>query len=200
MKIVKTTALTTSLNRGNPILEYWGQMERQEIIVPQKIYKLYKKLSNDIVNPRDHWIYDDARAWHIIDFVEKYCKHSKGKWGGKPIRLELWQKALLAAAFGFIDKHTRKRKYKVVFLSIARKNGKSTLSAGVGLYLMVADGEPGAEVYAVATKEEQAKIIWNDAKRMVNKSPALKKRIKTLSQSTQRTWQVRGFELQAIGV
>lgn len=180
MKIVKTTALTTSLNRGNPILEYWGQMERQEIIVPQKIYKLYKKLSNDIVNPRDPWIYDDARAWHIIDFVEKYCKHSKGKWGGKPIRLELWQKALLAAAFGFIDKHTRKRKYKVVFLSTARKNGKSTLSAGVGLYLMVADGEPGAEVYAVATKEEQAKIIWNDAKRMVNKSPALKKRIKTL--------------------
>ncbi|HRC81354.1 MAG TPA: terminase large subunit [Sedimentibacter sp.] len=166
--------------RPNPILQYWEQIEQGKIAVSQKVYKQYKKLVNDILNPRDPWVYDNDRAWHAIDFIEKYCKHSKGKWGGKPVILELWQKALIAAAFGFIDKNTGLRKYTEVLLIVARKNGKSTLSAAVGLYLMIADGEPGAEIYAVATKEDQAKIIWKEAKRMVKKSPALNKRIKCL--------------------
>lgn len=177
------TASTTSSardKRPNPILQYWEQIEQGKIAVSQKIYKQYQKLASDILNPRDPWIYDNARAWHVIDFIEKYCKHSKGKWGGKPVILELWQKALIAAAFGFIDKNTGLRKYTEVLLIVARKNGKSTLSAAVGLYLMIADGEPGAEIYAVATKEDQAKIIWKEAKRMVKKSPALNKRIKCL--------------------
>lgn len=167
-------------NRPNPILQYWEQIEQGKIAVSQKVYKQYKKLVNDILNPRGPWIYGNDRAWHAIDFIEKYCKHSKGKWGGKPVILELWQKALIAAAFGFIDKNTGLRKYTEVLLIVARKNGKSTLSAAVGLYLMIADGEPGAEIYAVATKEDQAKIIWKEAKRMVKKSPALNKRIKCL--------------------
>lgn len=168
-------------NRPNPILQYWEQIEQGKIVVSQKVYKQYKKLVNDILNPREPWIYDNDRAWHAIDFIERYCKHSKGrKWGGKPFILELWQKALIAAAFGFIDKNTGLRKYTEVLLIVARKNGKSTLSAAVGLYLMIADGEPGAEIYAVATKEDQAKIIWKEAKRMVKKSPALCKRIKCL--------------------
>jgi len=166
--------------RPNPILQYWEQIEQGKIAVSQKVYKQYKKLVNDVLNPRDPWIYDNDRAWHAIDFIEKYCKHSKGKWGGKPVILELWQKALIAAAFGFINKNTGLRKYTEVLLIVARKNGKSTLSAAVGLYLMIADGEPGAEIYAVATKEDQAKIIWKEAKRMVKKSPALNKRIKCL--------------------
>jgi phage terminase large subunit-like protein len=182
---MRMTALMTSLAgskipRPNPILQYWEQIEQGKIAVSQKVYKQYKKLVNDILNPREPWIYDNDRAWHAIDFIEKYCKHSKGKWGGKPVILELWQKALIAAAFGFIDKNTRLRKYTEVLLIVARKNGKSTLSAAVGLYLMIADGEPGAEIYAVATKEDQAKIIWKEAKRMVKKSPALNKRIKCL--------------------
>ena len=177
---MKMTALMTSSERSNPILQYWEQIEKGKIAVSQKVYKQYKKLVNDILNPREPWAYDNDRAWHAIDFIEKYCKHSKGKWGGKPVILELWQKALIAAAFGFIDKNTGLRKYTEVLLIVARKNGKSTLSAAVGLYLMIADGEPGAEVYAVATKEDQAKIIWKEAKRMVKKSPALNKRIKCL--------------------
>lgn len=177
-----TASMTSSTgsNRPNPILQYWEQIEQGKIAVSQKVYKQYKKLVNDILNPRDPWVYDNDRAWHAIDFIEKYCKHSKGKWGGKPVILELWQKALIAAAFGFINKNTGLRKYTEVLLIVARKNGKSTLSAAVGLYLMIADGEPGAEVYAVATKEDQAKIIWKEAKRMVKKSPALNKRIKCL--------------------
>lgn len=180
---MKMTALTNSSERSerpNPILQYWEQIEQGKTAVSQKVYKQYKKLVCDILNPRDPWVYDNNRAWHAIDFIERYCKHSKGKWGGKPVILELWQKALVAAAFGFIDKNTGLRKYTEVLLIVARKNGKSTLSAAVGLYLMIADGEPGAEIYAVATKEDQAKIIWKEAKRMVKKSPALSKRIKCL--------------------
>ena len=84
-----------------------------------------------------------ARANHAIEFVENYCKHSKGKLGGKPFILELWQKALVAATFGIIHKISRLRKYREVMLMVARKNGKSTLSAAIGLYMQLADEEPG---------------------------------------------------------
>jgi phage terminase large subunit-like protein len=104
----------------------------------------------------------------------------RGVFGGKPFILELWQKALIAAAFGMVHKIDGTRKYQEVVLIVARKNGKSTLAAAVGLYLQIADGEPGAEVYACATKKDQAKIIWLEAKRMVRKSPVLRKRMKTL--------------------
>jgi phage terminase large subunit-like protein len=164
----------------NPIKEYWRQIKEKEVVVSLKVYKVYKKLVQDLEVVRDPWIYDEKRANHAINFIEKYCKHSKGKWGGKPVILELWQKALIAAAFGFIDKKTGCRKFTEVLLIVARKNGKSTLAAAVGLYLQIADGEPGAEVYAVATKKDQAKLIWLEAKRMVKKSPALNKRIKPL--------------------
>lgn len=172
--------LMNSSTTNNYILQYWEQIENGNEIVSLKVKKQYKKLVNDILHPREPWIYDDKKAMHVITFIEKYCKHSKGRWGGKPLILELWEKALLSAAFGFVHRETGLRKYTEVLLIIGRKNGKSTLAAAVGLYLLIADGEPGAEVYAVATKKDQAKIIWNEAKRMVKKSPALRKRIKCL--------------------
>ena len=123
--------------------------------------------------------YSPSRANHILEFAENYCRHSKGKLGGQLVVLELWEKAMLAAMFGFIDDEGRRR-YREVVLIVAKKNGKSLISSIVGLYLQVGDGEPGAEVYAVATKKDQAKIIWGEAKRMVNKSPELRKLIKPL--------------------
>lgn len=86
---------------------------------------------------------------------------------------------MLATVFGFIDINGL-RKYREALLIVGKKNGKSLLASGVGLYMLVADSEPGPEVYAVATKRDQAKIIWTEAKRMVRKSPALLRRIKTL--------------------
>ena len=114
-----------------------------------------------------------------LNFAENYCGHSKGKFGGKPVRLELWEKAHLAAVFGFIDDDGL-RKYRESLLIVGKKNGKSLLASIVGLYMLMADGEPGPEVYAVATKKDQSKIIWLEAKRMIRKSPALSKRAKTL--------------------
>ena len=98
--------------------------------------------------------------------------------GGKPVILELWEKAMLATIFGFINIEGV-RKYQFAELIIGKKNGKSLISSCVGLYLQSADGEPGPEIYSVATKRDQAKIIWQESKRMVKKSPALSKRLKT---------------------
>mgnify|MGYP001004896509 CR=1 FL=1 len=167
----------------NPILEYrqWINLNRRNRrSVSTKIYKVYKELVRIISDPKSEWEYDPAKANHAIEFIENYCRHSKGALGGKPFILELWQKALVAATFGIVHKIDGTRKYQEVLLVVARKNGKSTLAAAIGLYLQIADGEPGAEIYACATKKDQAKIIWLEAKRMVRKSPVLRKRMKTL--------------------
>lgn len=165
----------------NPIIEYHNKIESGKEIVSKKVKKVYSHIVNDIIlNPDSEWEYDVDKASHAVEFIEKYCKHSKGNLGGKPFILELWQKALLAAMFGVVHKIDGTRKYQEVILIVARKNGKSTLAAAVALYLMIADGELGPEIYAVATKKDQAKIIWLEAKRMVQKSPVLRKRIKPL--------------------
>lgn len=168
----------------NPIRDYWLWIESNKQsgknVVSQKVYKVYKHLIDTMDDNNSIWEYDSSKANHAIEFVENYCKHSKGSMGGKPFIMELWQKALVAATFGMVHKIDRTRKHREVLLVVARKNGKSTLSAAIGLYMQIADGEPGAEVYACATKKDQAKIIWLEAKRMVKKSRALLKRIKPL--------------------
>lgn len=165
----------------NPIIEYHKQIQSKKVVVSDKIKRVYRHLVQDIIeNESSEWEYDEAKSEHAIKFIEKYCKHSKGKLGGKPLKLELWQLALIASMFGIVHKVDGTRKFQEVLLIVARKNGKSTLAAAVGLYLMVADNELGPEIYAVATKKDQAKIIWLEAKRMVRKSPVLKKRIRPL--------------------
>lgn len=148
------------------------------LVVSDKIRRTYSKIINDLTHP-DEFFYSARRANHVLEFAENFCHHSKGKAGGQIVELELWEKAMLATIFGFVD-NSGLRKYQRAVLIIGKKNGKSLLASIVGLYLLVADGEAGAEVYAVATKKDQSKIIWSESKRMVNKSPFLKKKIKTL--------------------
>ncbi len=162
----------------NPILEYWQAIQDGREVVCKKIYKTYKHLVDELNRPGEYF-YSPSRANHVIEFFENYCHHSKGKFGGKLVELELWEKALLAAVFGFVDVEGH-RQYRKALLIVGKKNGKSLLASGVGLYMQTADGEPGPEVYAVATKKDQAKIIWQESKRMVKKSPALLKRVKPL--------------------
>lgn len=163
----------------NPILEYYNQIVNSEIVVSNKVRKTFEKIVFDLTDNTSEYYYSNKRANHVIEFIENFCRHSKGKMGGQKVVLELWEKAILASIFGFIDINGN-RKYREAILIVGRKNGKSLLSSAVGLYLMVADGEPGAEIVSVATKRDQAKIIWLESRRMVRKSPALMKRIKTL--------------------
>lgn len=167
----------------SPIMEYYSQIKGGKVTVSRKVQRIYQKLTEDLSGSTGAdgtmYHYSPSRANHILEFAENYCRHSKGKLGGQLVVLELWEKAMLAAMFGFIDDEGRRR-YREVVLIVAKKNGKSLISSIVGLYLQVGDGELGAEVYAVATKKDQAKIIWGEAKRMVNKSPELRKLIKPL--------------------
>ena len=176
------------------IEEYYNKISSGEIVACKKIKAVYKKLVNDLKKPKkvsflnkitdeieEHtYIFDEKKANRPIQFIEKYCKHSKGKWAGKPVILELWQKAHIQALYGFVDKETGLRKYRKFVLFVGKKNGKSTEGSGLGLYQLTSDGEGGAEIYSVATKKDQAKIIWEEAKRMAAKSPALNKRTRRL--------------------
>lgn len=162
----------------NPILDYWNKIESGKIKVCRKTYLWYQYLAHWVNNPGEYF-YSSKRANHILEFAENYCRLSKGAGAGSLVRLELWEKALLAAVFGFVDINGN-RACREALLIVAKKNGKSLLASIVGLYLLVGDSEPGPEVYAVATKKDQAKIIWNEAKRMVRKSPSLLRRIKPL--------------------
>lgn len=164
----------------NPVLEYWKQIESGKVVVGDKIKRVYKKLVADIKNDQSEYEFDEAKAQHAINFVEKFCKHSKGKMGGKPFELELWQKAMTAALFGFVHKIDGIRKYKEFILIVARKNGKSMWGSAIALYMLMADGEPGPEVVSAATKKDQSKIIWLESKRIVKKSPILNKRVRSL--------------------
>ena len=162
----------------NPILQYYAQIKSKKVTVSKAIEKWYRYLVWHIQNP-DEYFYSSKRANHIIEFAENFCKFSKGATGGQPVRLELWEKAHLAAVFGFVDINGNRQCRESLFI-VGKKNGKSLLASIVGLYMQIGDGEPGPEVYAVATKRDQASIIWKESKRMVNKSPQLRKRIKPL--------------------
>ena len=117
----------------NPIREYYNQIVDGDIVVSDRVRRVYKHLVDKLETP-EQYIYDKDRAEVAIDFIELFCKHSKGKWAGKPVKLELWQKALIAALFGFVDKDTKVREYQELILIVARKNGKSTLAAAIGLF------------------------------------------------------------------
>lgn len=176
------------------IEEYYNWLLKNPDKANHKILVVYKKLVEDLKVPKQvtffnkiteenethTYIFDQKKANLPIQFIEYFCKHSKGKWAGKPVKLELWQKALIQAGWGFVDQDTGLRKYKKVLFFVARKNGKSTLDSGLSLYMLTKDGEGGAEVYSVATKRDQAKIVWDEAKRMIKKSPALASRIRCL--------------------
>ena len=85
----------------NPILEYWEEIEKGNINVGDKIRRTYKKVVKDIKYPGEYF-YSPKRGNHILEFAENFCRHSKGKCGGKRVKLELWEKAHLATVFGFI--------------------------------------------------------------------------------------------------
>ncbi|QND86407.1 Phage terminase large subunit [Chromobacterium vaccinii] len=112
-------------------------------------------------------------AAHALAFFPRYCRHFEGEWSGQPVELAPWQAFWIAVEFGWYNRDGRRR-FRTFYEEVARKNGKSTKLAGLGLYLFAADKEAGAQVYTAATKLEQAKITHAAAEMMVAKSPALR--------------------------
>lgn len=160
------------------ISEYYNLITSNNKLASRKVILAYKNLIVWL-DKNDDIFYDEKRALHVIEFIERFCRSSKGKTGGQLIKLLLWQKAFLSVLFGVTNKSTNKRQFRRAVLYVGRKNGKSALASAIANYLLLADGEVGAEIYSVATKKDQAKIVWAESEKMVKQSPLLKKYLKT---------------------
>jgi phage terminase large subunit-like protein len=122
--------------------------------------------------------FDLAAARHAIEFFG-FLRHSKGEWAGEAFILAAWQAFIVGSLFGW-KRSDGLRRFRTAYCAVPRKNGKSSTSAGIGLYLLVADNEQGAEIYSAATTRDQARIVFDEAKRMVASSPALRRRVEPL--------------------
>lgn len=111
---------------------------------------------------------------HVCNFME-LLPHTKGVWAGRRenIKLEPWQSFILGNIFGWVDKETGKRRFRKAYIQVARKNGKSIFASGIGLYMMTADGETGAEIYCGATNKKQAFEVYTPARMMCERTPEL---------------------------
>jgi len=126
-----------------------------------------------------HWVFDDGVADRVVKFF-KLLKHSKGEWAGRPFHLEPWQQFILCNILAWKDPETGYRKYRTAYIEAGRKSGKTTLMAGLGLYLLLADDEPGAEIYSAATHRAQARLTHAEATRMAKSSPAIKREVRLM--------------------
>lgn len=120
------------------------------------------------------WVFDADRAARPCEFISG-LPHLKGKWARarELIRLEPWQCFILTTVFGWVHRETGLRRFRRAYVEVPRKNGKSAISSGLLLYLLAGDGEAGAEVYSAATTKDQARITFDDAKRMAERTPAM---------------------------
>jgi len=120
-------------------------------------------------------VWSPTHAAHALTFAG-LLRHWKGEWRGRPLTLEPWQAFVLGSMFGW-RRADGTRRFRIAYIEIPRKNGKSTLGGIVALYLAFVDGEPGAEVYCAATKREQARIVFETCRQMVKLAPALARRV-----------------------
>lgn len=142
------------------------------------------------------YIFDKKAATKVVSWIEKYTTHVKGELAGKPLLLEKWQKDLVSKIFGWKNRLTGLRRYRTVYIEIPRKNAKSTLAAAIGLYILLADQEPGAEIYSAAADRGQAGIVFDVAKRMVINRKALTNRAEVWRNSI--TYEKTGSAYKAI--
>ncbi len=165
----------------NYVRKYYSEISRGKIVVCEEIKLLYKRLVEEMDCEDDSFpfYFDEDVGNHAIEFIETFCKHYQGEHAGEMVRLELFQKAFIQALFGWLEKDTGYRRFREYFFEVARKHGKSFLSACIAVYMLVADGEDGAEVYSAATKLDQAKIIYNASKNIVDQSKELNALVKS---------------------
>ena len=144
-----------------------------KIIVPETVRTVYERLEREMGEKGSRWKFDPKLGQHAIDFIETFCRHYEGELAGQRVKLDLWQKAFVQTLFGWIDRKTRRRRFQEFMLLVARKNGKSMLSACIMVYMLVADGEAGAQCVSIATKYDQAAIVYKTARKIIEQDPDL---------------------------
>ena len=156
----------------NYLLEYVNEINKGNIIVGKELKTTLDKLVKDLDNPR--YIFDEKPGQLRIEFIEKFCKHTKSPFNGMPFILELWEKALLQVAYGFKMSDTKLRRFNEVILLIARKNGKTTLVAGIDLAeFFLSSG--GVDIVCASNTNDQASILFEEINNMREQSKSLSK-------------------------
>lgn len=166
-----------------------------EIVAGELVRKACQRHLDDLVTGEARGLrFDAAEAGFRIRFFPMMFRHYKGQWGpiigvraqGLPVELSLWECFLVGSIFGWQRRNpdpasarTWIRRFRRLFLEVAKKNGKTLIAAGLGVILTFFDDEPGAEGYAIATKRDQARLLFADMATLVEKSPALSRRIRS---------------------
>lgn len=156
---------------------------RGEVVVGEFVMLAVERHYRDLQDAHQRGYYfSPDHAWHVIGFIEKFFVHIKGDMAGQPILLDPWQKFWTAVLYGWRRSGTGVRRFTRAYEEVARKNGKSTWKGPQGAYLLMMDGEAGAEVYAVASTREQAMTVFRPAfdnmKRWIRKSGRLAKSLR----------------------
>ena len=141
----------------NWIFKYHEAIQKKEVIVGVWVRLSFEILTTGLLN--GEWEFNEKKANKAIKFIENFCHHSEGR--SDLLHLELWQKAIVSAIFGVMDKTTGYRQFREVFIIVARKNGKTLFAAAIAAYMTYIDGEYGAKVYFLAPKLDQADLVYD---------------------------------------
>ena len=163
----------------NYVREYYGKIESGEIPVCTETRNIYRRMVEEMDDECLPWYFSEGRGEHAINFIEGFCRHYEGEHAGELVKLELWQKAFVQNVFGWIESATGYRRFREYALEVPRKHGKSFLSGCIATYMLVADGEPGAQCYSAANKLDQAKIVYTVAKNIIAQSSELAALVKS---------------------
>jgi phage terminase large subunit-like protein len=156
----------------HPVVAYTRGVMDGSIPACQLVRQCVERHLRDLETASERGLhFDRASAEHALRFFG-FLRHTKGEWRGQVFQLSPWQAFIVWALFGW-KRADGTRRFRLAYIEVPRKNGKSEFAAGLGLLLLVADGEPAAEIYSAATKRDQAKIVWGAAQQMVELSPEL---------------------------
>lgn len=157
----------------NYVRQYVRAIRAGTVTVSEPVRQVYERLDAEAADKACPYRFSAKLGDHAIRFIETFCRHYEGEHAGQLVKLELWEKAFIQTLFGWVNKKTRLRRFREFFLLVARKNGKSFLSACIMVYMLVADGEAGAQCVSIATKYDQAAIVYKTARKIIEQDPDL---------------------------
>lgn len=163
-------------------IQYANDVLSRKIVSGKLLRQSCRRFIDDLKHGESRGIkFSRSAASRALNFFPLFCCHIKGELKGQPIILEPWQAFIIAQLFGFHKKNSRGkwvRRFKWVYIEVARKNGKSTLVSGIALIMLAFDGEGGSEVWCAAVDKDQAKIVWDAAAAMIELHPVLRDLLK----------------------
>lgn len=161
--------------------EYAADVKSGKVIVNRYIKLAVDRYYRDLKNEKkSEFYFDEKAAQKALLFFDLLC-FTKGKWKGNVFKLEPWQAFIVANIFGWKRKDSGYRRFTEAYIAVPKKNGKTEIAAGIGLCMLIADKEPGAEVYAAAATRDQAGICFKAAKSMAKQSKFIRHHLEILT-------------------